>query len=120
MLKSVDVFFKIISLQCLRFRQLSDNSFHQWKVFRCQAKVKPPAKYWVKGVISQYIMLQISIKDSGILWLIKNAKINNNIAGYHLVSCRVISTLSDVQHVYGCCERTFILPPKYVSVSNML
>ena len=31
-LKNVDVFFKIISLQCSWFRQLFDNSFHQWKV----------------------------------------------------------------------------------------
>ena len=31
-LKNVDVFFKIISLQCSWFRRLFDNSFHQWKV----------------------------------------------------------------------------------------
>ena len=31
-LKNVDVFFKIISLQCSRLRRLFDNSFHQWKV----------------------------------------------------------------------------------------
>ena len=43
------------------------------------------------------IMLQISIEDSGILWVTKIAKTNNNItAGYHFVSHRVISTPSDV------------------------
>ena len=31
-LRNVDVFFKIISLQCSWFRRLFDNSFHQWKV----------------------------------------------------------------------------------------
>ena len=31
-LKNVDVFFKIISLQCSWLRRLFDNSFHQWKV----------------------------------------------------------------------------------------
>ena len=31
-LKNVDVFFKIISLQCSWFRRLFDNSFHQWKI----------------------------------------------------------------------------------------
>ena len=31
-LKNVDLFFKIISLQCSWFRRLFDNSFHQWKV----------------------------------------------------------------------------------------
>ena len=31
-IKNVDVFFKIISLQCSWFRRLFDNSFHQWKV----------------------------------------------------------------------------------------
>ena len=37
-------------------------------------------------------------------------KTNNNIAGYHLVSRRVISTPSDVQRVYRCPKKTFILP----------
>ena len=31
-LKNVNIFFKIISLQCLWLRRLFDNSFHQWKV----------------------------------------------------------------------------------------
>ena len=31
-LKNVDLFFKIISLQCSWFRRFFDNSFHQWKV----------------------------------------------------------------------------------------
>ena len=54
------------------------------------------------------------------LQLTKNAE-TNNIAGYHLVSRRVISTLLDVQHVYRCPKRTFILPQKYhVLVSNVL
>ena len=66
------------------------------------------------------IMPQISTKDAGILQLTKNAEINN-IAGYHLVSRRVISTPLDVQHVYRCPKRTFILPQKYhVLVSNVL
>ena len=65
-------------------------------------------------------MPQISTKDSGILYLTKNAKTNNNVAGYHLVSGHVISTPSDVQHVYGCCKRTFVLPQKYnVLISNI-
>ena len=64
-------------------------------------------------------MPQISTKDFGILQLTKNAKTNNDIAGHHLVSHR-ISTPSDVQRVYRYPKRTFILPQKYVSVSNML
>ena len=67
------------------------------------------------------IMPQISTEDSGILWLTKNAKTKNNIASYHLVSRRVISTPSDVQLVYRCPKRTFILPQKHhVPVPNML
>ena len=31
-LKSVDIFSKIVSLQCSWVRQLFDNNFHQWKV----------------------------------------------------------------------------------------
>ena len=31
-LRNLDVFFKIISLQCSWFKRLFDNSFHQWKV----------------------------------------------------------------------------------------
>ena len=45
-------------------------------------------------------MLQIFTGDSFILTLTENAKTNNNIAGYHLVSRSVISTPSDVQLVY--------------------
>ena len=56
------------------------------------------------------IMLQISTKDSGILYLTKIAKTNNDIADFHLVSRRVISTSSDVHHVYRCPKRTFTLP----------
>ena len=67
------------------------------------------------------IMPQLSLKDSVILQLTKNAKTNNNIVGYHVVSRCVISTPLDVQSVYRCFKRTFILPQKYhVSVSNML
>ena len=66
-------------------------------------------------------MLQIFTGDSFILTLTENAKTNNNIAGYHLVSRRVISTPSDVQLVYRCPKRSLILPPKYhASVLNML
>ena len=42
------------------------------------------------------IMPEISTEDSGILQLTKNAKTNNNIAGYHLVSRHEISIPSDV------------------------
>ena len=65
-------------------------------------------------------MPKISTEDSGILQLTKNAKTNNNTAGYHLVSRRVISAPSDVHRVYRCPKRTFILPQKHhVSVTNM-
>ena len=57
-------------------------------------------------------MPQISTKDSGVLKLTKNAKTNNNIEGYHLSSRRLISAPSDVQLVYRCPKRTFILPQK--------
>ena len=63
------------------------------------------------------IMPQISTEDSGMLQLTKNAKTNNNIVGYHLVSRRVISTLSDVQHVYGCPKKDFHITPKVLSSS---
>ena len=42
-------------------------------------------------------MPQISTENSAILQLTKNTKTNNNIAGYHFVSRRVIFTPSDVQ-----------------------
>ena len=59
------------------------------------------------------IMSHISTKDSGMLYLTKNAKTNNDIAGYHLVIHRVITL--------RCPKRTFILSQKYhVLVSNML
>ena len=45
-------------------------------------------------------MPQISTEDSGILKLTKNAETNNNIVGYHLVSCCVIATPSYIQSVY--------------------
>ena len=67
------------------------------------------------------IIPQISTEDSGILQVTKNAKTDNDIAGGHLVSHLIISTPSDVQHVYRCPKTSFILPQKYhVSVSNML
>ena len=31
-LKNVDIFFKIISLQCSWLKPIFDNSFHQWKI----------------------------------------------------------------------------------------
>ena len=66
-------------------------------------------------------MPQISIEDSDIPQLTKNSKNNNNIAGYHLVSCCVISATSHVQCVYRSPKRTFILPENYhVSVTSML
>ena len=66
-------------------------------------------------------MPQISTEDSGILLLTKNAKTNNNIAGYHLVSHRVISAPSDVKSVYRSPKKTFILLKKYhISVLDML
>ena len=58
------------------------------------------------------IISQISNEDSGIFQLTENAKFNNYIAGYHLVSRRVMSAPSDGQRVYRCPKRTFILPPK--------
>ena len=58
------------------------------------------------------IMPQISTEDSGILQLTKNAKTNNTIAGYYLISRRVIFTPADVQLVYRCPKRTFILPQR--------
>ena len=54
------------------------------------------------------IMPTISTKHSGILSLTKNVKTKNNIAGYHVVSHRVISTSSDVQdvqRVYRCLKK---------------
>ena len=57
-------------------------------------------------------MVQIFTDDSVILEEIENAKTNNNIVSYHLVSRRVISTLLDVQRVYRCPERSFMLPKK--------
>ena len=44
-------------------------------------------------------MLQITTEDSGILYLTKNAKTNNNMAGYHSVSRRVILTPADLWNV---------------------
>ena len=57
-------------------------------------------------------MVQIFTDDSVILEEIENAKTNNNIVSYHLVSRRVISTLLDVQRVYRYPERSFMLPKK--------
>ena len=57
-------------------------------------------------------MVQIFTDDSVILEEIENAKTNNNIVSYHLVSRRVISTLLDVQRVYRYLERSFMLPKK--------
>ena len=79
--------------------------------FRGQAQVRPPARALFYPIS---IMLQISSDDSGILQLTRNAKTNNNIAGHHLVSRRVIPAPSDVQGVYRCPKRTFILPQKYL------
>ena len=60
-------------------------------------------------------MPQISTKDFGILSLTKNAKINNNMTGYRLVSRCVISTPLDVQRVYRF--RTLHIAPKMSSFS---
>ena len=80
-------------------------------VFRGQTWVRSPAKCWVKGYFTE---------ASGILQLNKNPK-TNNIAGYHLVSCLVISIPSDVLYVHRCPKRIFILLQKHrASVSNML
>ena len=39
-LKSVDIFSKIVSLQCPWVRRLLDNNFHQWKVIPLYLKQK--------------------------------------------------------------------------------
>ena len=75
--------------------------------FRGQAQDRPPAQALFYPIS---IMPQISTEDSGILYLTRNAKNNNNIAGHHLVSRRVIAAPSDVQSVYRCPKRNFILP----------
>ena len=76
-------------------------------IFRGQAWVRPPANAGSRALFYPIsIMPQISTEDSGIFYLIKNAK--TNIAGYHLVSRHVISATSDVQCV--CID-----PPKGAS-----
>ena len=79
--------------------------------FRGQAQVRPPAQTSFYPIS---IMPKISTEDSGILYLTRNAKTNNNIAGHHLVSRRVIPAPLDVQSVYRCPKKTFILPQKYL------
>ena len=66
-------------------------------------------------------MAQISTEDSGILWLTKNAKTNNNIAGYHLASSRVISFPQMFSLCIDAPKGPSSDPKKHhVSVSNML
>ena len=58
-------------------------------------------------------MPQISSEDSGILQLTENAKTNNRIAGYHLVSRHVISTPSDFNLCIDAPKRpSYYLPSK--------
>ena len=76
--------------------------------FRSQAWVRPRETCWVKDFILPHKYHASNFYRR--FWLTKNAKTNNNIAGYHLVSRCVISTQSDVQLVYRCPKRTFILP----------
>ena len=59
-------------------------------------------------------MLQFSIDDSGIFQITKNTNANNNIAGYHLDSRRVISAPSDVQ-----CEYDSPKGPSYYPKNTM-
>ena len=88
--------------------------------FSGQAWVRPPCKVRVKGFILPH-KHHATYSYSGLLQLIKNAKTNNNIVDYNLVSRRVILTISYVQRVYICSKRTFILPQKqHVSILNML
>ena len=91
------------------------------KKFRGQAWVRPSAKCWVKGFVLPHKYHVPNFYQRFWYALTKNTKTNNNIAGYHLVSRPVISVPSDVQRVYRCPNRTFILPKNYhVSVKNML
>ena len=89
---------------------------------RIQVWARPLAKCQVKGFILPHKYLaQFSTKDFGMLQLTQNAKSDNSIVGYHLVSRHVISTPSDVQSVCRFPKKTFILPRKHHSVvSNML
>ena len=83
--------------------------------FTGQTWVRPRAKCWFKGFILPYKYHAPNFYR--IFW----HTLANNIAGYHLVSPRVISTPSDVQRVYKCSKRIFILPKKYYAlVLNML
>ena len=56
-------------------------------------------------------MPQISSEDSGILQLNENAKTNNRIAGYHLVSRHAISTPSDFNLCIDAPKRPSYYPP---------
>ena len=55
-------------------------------------------------------MPKISTKHSGILQQTKNANTNNNIAGYHVVSRRVISISSDIERVMDFQKGRFYYP----------
>ena len=74
--------------------------------------VRPSAKCWVKGFILPHGYHTPNLYRRLWLTLTKNEKTNNNIAGYHLVSHHVISIPSDLQCVYRCSKKTFILPKK--------
>ena len=72
--------------------------------FRGLGWVRAPTKFWVKGFIlrHKYHAPNFYQKIPSMLQLYKNAKTNNNITGYHVVSRPVISVFSDVQRVYRC------------------
>ena len=90
--------------------------------FMSQTWVKSPATCWVESfILSDKYHAQYYYQTFWHTLANKIAKTNNNIAGFHSVSRRVIFTSLDVQRVCRCPKRTFILPRKYhVSVSNML
>ena len=110
----------MLQFQICYYNHLNDSQKTKTNInFRGQAWVRPLQSAKSRSLFYPISLLsQISTKDYGILQLTRNAKTNNNIAGHHLVSRRVISTASDVQRVYKYSKRTFILSQKYYGLSS--
>ena len=50
-MKDVDVFFKIISLQCFSLRRLFDNNLHDWKIIPLFFKKKEVLKKFLNFIV---------------------------------------------------------------------
>ena len=143
-LKNVDVFFKIISLQCSWFRRLFDNSFHQWKVIPLFFINKTFGEHFkfhsnldfsddtVKCFPSFYKSMFLNWKKffyvnpcvpscilNQVLWLNKVIQINRKPVFYKKFSLNNVNFLMQLVDKNGSCKNWYTVKHEYDLQNNL-